>query len=72
MQNCNPSTRIKLSETLTIRNLLFGMALAVAAALVPPTASAASPNLFASVAGNGTLVNGNGVCSVTHTIGTGQ
>jgi hypothetical protein len=47
------------------------MALAVAAALVPPTASAASPNLFASVAGNGTLLNGNGVSSVTH-IGTGQ
>jgi hypothetical protein len=47
------------------------MALAVAAALVPPTASAASPNLFASVAGNGTLANGNGVSSVTH-IGTGQ
>jgi hypothetical protein len=47
------------------------MALAVAAALVPPTASAASANLFASVALNGTLVNGNGVSSVTH-IGTGQ
>ena len=58
-------------KTLTIRTLLFGMALAVAAALVPPTASAASPNLFASVAGNGTLLNGNGVSSVTH-IGTGQ
>jgi len=58
-------------KTLTIRALLFGMALAVAAALVPPTASAASPNLFASVAGNGTLVNGNGFSSVTH-IGTGQ
>jgi len=38
---------------------------------MPPTASAASPNLFASVAGNGTLANGNGVSSVTH-IGTGQ
>jgi hypothetical protein len=59
-------------NTLTIRALLFGMALAVAAAMMPPTASAASPNLFASVAGNGTLVNGNGVSSVTHTIGTGQ
>jgi hypothetical protein len=59
-------------KTLMIRSLLFGMAFAVAAALVPPTASAASPNLFASVAGNGTLVNGNGVSSVTHTIGTGQ
>jgi len=58
-------------KTLTIRNLSFGMALAVAAALVPPTAAAASPNLFASVAGNGTLVNGNNVSSVTH-IGTGQ
>jgi len=58
-------------KTLTIRALLFGMAVAVAATLVPPTASAASPNLFASVAGNGTLVNGNGVSSVTH-IGTGQ
>src|SRR4029077_4448105 len=59
-------------NTLTIRTLLFGMALAVAAALLPPTASAASPNLFATVAANGTLVNGNGVSSVTHTIGTGQ
>lgn len=59
-------------KTLTIRALLFGMALAVAAALVPPTASAASPNLFASVAGNGTLVHGNGVSSVTHIVGTGQ
>jgi hypothetical protein len=58
-------------KTLTIRNLLSGMALVVAAALVPPTASAASPNLFASVEGNGTLVNGNDVSSVTH-IGTGQ
>ena len=58
-------------KTLTIRTLLFGMALAVAAALMPPTASAASPNLFASVALAGTLVNGNGVSSVTH-IGTGQ
>ena len=58
-------------KTLTIRALLFGMALAVAAALVPPTASAASPNLFASVAGNATLVNGNDVSSVTH-IGTGR
>jgi hypothetical protein len=58
-------------KTLTIRTLLFGTGLAVAAALMPPTASAASPNLFASVAGNGTLANGNGVSSVTH-IGTGQ
>ena len=58
-------------KTVTIRALLFGMALAVAAALVPPTASAASPNLFASVALDGTLVNGNGVSSVTH-IGIGQ
>src|SRR5262249_51242873 len=60
-----------MQETITIRTLLFGMALAAATALVPPAASAASPNLFASVAGNGTLVNGNGVSSVTH-IGTGQ
>jgi hypothetical protein len=58
-------------KTLTIRALLFGMALAVAAALVPPTASAASPNLFATVAGDGTLANGNAVSSVTH-LGTGQ
>ena len=58
-------------KTLTIRTLLFGMALALAAALVPPTASAVSPNLFASVAGNGTLLNGNGVSLVTH-IGTGR
>jgi len=57
-------------KTLAIRALLFGMALALAATLAP-TASAASPNLFASVAGNGTLINGNGVSSVTH-IGTGQ
>ena len=53
-------------KTLTIRALLLGMALAVAAALVPTTALAASPNLFATVAANGTLVNGNGVSSVTH------
>jgi len=59
-------------KTLTIRTLLFGMALAVAAALLPPAASAASPNLFATVAANGRLVNGNGVSSVTHTVGTGQ
>ena len=58
-------------KTLTIWNLLFGTALWVAAALVPPSASAASPNLFASVAGGGTLVNGNGVQHVTH-FGTGQ
>jgi len=59
-------------KILMIRALLFGMALAVAVALVPTTASAASPNLFATVAANGTLVHGNGVASVTHTIGTGQ
>src|SRR5215469_11771545 len=58
-------------KTLGIRTILFGMALAVAAALTPPTALAASPNLFASVALAGTLLNGNGVSSVTH-IGTGQ
>src|SRR5579864_9458498 len=58
-------------NTVTTRALLFGMALAVIVALAPPTASAASPNLFASVALDGTLVNGNGVSSVTH-IGTGQ
>jgi hypothetical protein len=58
-------------RTFNFRVHLFGMALAIAAALLPPTASAASPNLFASVAGNGTLVNGNGVNSVTH-LGTGQ
>src|SRR5215475_14473287 len=58
-------------KTLISRALSFAIALAVAAALVPPTASAASPNLFASVALAGTLVNGNGVSSVTH-IGTGQ
>ena len=55
----------------SIRTLWFAMALAVAVALLPPSASAASPNLFASVAGDGTLVNGNGVSSVTH-INTGQ
>src|SRR3974377_560636 len=58
-------------KTLAIRTLVFGMALAVAAALMPPAASAASPNLFASVALNGPLVNGNGVSSVTH-IGIGR
>jgi|SRR5215469_1802911 len=58
-------------KTLSIQNLLLGMAFAVVAALVAPTASAASPNLFASVALNGTLVNGNGVSTVTH-IGTGR
>jgi hypothetical protein len=57
-------------KSLTFRILSFGMALAVAA-LVAPTASAASPNLFASVAANGTLSNGNGVNLVTH-LGTGQ
>lgn len=58
-------------KTPTIRYLVFGIALAAAAAMVPPTASAASPNLFASVAGNGSLINGNRVSLVTH-IGTGQ
>jgi hypothetical protein len=58
-------------KTLTIPTILFGIALMLSAALVPPTAWAASPNLFASVAADGTLVNGNGVSSVTH-IGTGQ
>src|SRR5262252_7463491 len=58
-------------KTLTVRTLLFGMAIAAAAALLAPTASAASSNLFASVAGDATLVNGNGVSSVTH-IGSGQ
>ncbi len=59
-------------NALTIRALSFGIALAVTAALVPPTAVAASPNLFASVAADGTLVNGNGVSSVTHNVGSGQ
>ena len=59
-------------KTITIQNLFFGMALALAAALVPPTASAASPNLFASVAIDGTLVNGHDVSSVTHVVGSGQ
>ncbi len=58
-------------KTFTLRTLWVGMALAVAVALVPSTASAASPNLFASVAGDSTLVNGNGVSSVTH-IGIGR
>ena len=48
-------------KTLTIRNPLFGMALAVAV-LGPPTTS---------VEGIGTLVNGNDAPSVTH-IGTGR
>src|SRR5882724_10111612 len=59
-------------KTLTIRALLFGIALAVAAALAPPAALAASPNLFATVAADGTLVNGNGVSSVSHSVGSGQ
>ena len=58
-------------KTLTTRALLFGMALALTAGLMPQTASAASPNFFASVALDGTLLNGNNVTSVTH-IGTGQ
>lgn len=58
-------------KTRTIRTLLFGMALAVAATVMSPTASAASPNLFASVSLSGTLVNGNNVSTVTH-IGTGR
>jgi hypothetical protein len=58
-------------KTLTMQNLLLGIAFATVAALVTPMASAASPNLFASVAANATLVNGNGVSSVTH-IGTGR
>ena len=58
-------------KTLAVRTLLLGMAIAVASALLAPNASAASPNLFASVAANATLVNGNGVSSVTH-IGGGQ
>jgi hypothetical protein len=59
-------------KVLTIRALSFGMALAVAAALAPPSALAASPNLFATVAADGTLVNGNGVASVSHSVGSGQ
>lgn len=51
--------------------LLFALAFAVAATLAPQTALAASPNLFASVAANGTLINGNGVSSVAR-INPGQ
>src|SRR5260221_7770445 len=58
-------------KALALRPLSCGLALAVAAALAPPTALAASPNLFATVAADSTLVNGNGVSSVTH-IGSGQ
>ena len=58
-------------KTLSTQNFLFGIALALATVVVPPIASAASPNLFASVAANGTLVNGNGVSSVTQ-IGIGR
>lgn len=45
----------------------------VAAAMFAPasTTAAASPNLFASVDASGTLVNGNGASSVSHTV-TGQ
>lgn len=57
-------------KTLMTRALWFGMALAAAAALMAPTASA-SPNLFATVMANGTLVNGNGVAYVTR-FGVGQ
>jgi len=58
-------------KALTIRALSFGIALGAAVALAPPSALAASPNLFATVAADSTLVNGNGVSSVTH-IGGGQ
>lgn len=45
----------------------------VAAAMFAPASStaAASPNLFASVDGSGTLINGGGVSSVSHSV-TGQ
>lgn len=59
-------------KTFSRGNLLFKMAVGVVVALVPLAASAASPNLFATVAANGTLVNGNGVSSVTHAVGSGQ
>lgn len=62
---------MKNMKTVTVRTLLFGLAIAVAIALGTQTASAASPNLFASVALDGTVVNGNGVSSVTH-IGGGR
>ncbi len=59
-------------KILAIRALSFGMALGVVAALTPQAALAASPNLFATVAADGTLVNGNGVSSITHTASSGQ
>ena len=52
------------------RTLLFGIALAFCGALATPRAMA-SPNLFATVAMDGTLLNGIGVASVTH-IGIGR
>lgn len=45
--------------------------LVTAVMFAPSTISAASPNLFATVGASGTLVNGNGVTSVSHTV-TGQ
>ncbi len=54
----------------SIRILLVLVAAATALFGVQLTGSAASPNLFASVAGDGTIINGNAT-SVTH-IGVGQ
>src|ERR1700674_1943546 len=61
-----------LVEVSMLRKLLR-LAIAVgviAVAMIAPASSisAASPNLFATVAANGTLVNGNGVSSVSHTV----
>src|SRR5262249_29658020 len=52
--------------TITTRALLLAIMLAVAAVLAPPTASAASPNLFATVAADGTVVEGHRGSSVNH------
>jgi hypothetical protein len=54
----------------SVRILLVLVAAATALLGVQLTGTAASPNLFASVAGDGTIINGNAT-SVTH-IGVGQ
>ena len=54
-----------------MRLAVIGGLLALVFAASPFTVSASSTNLFASVAAIGTLINGNGVSSVTHSV-TGQ
>jgi hypothetical protein len=51
--------------------LAIVVGLVITVLLAPSTISAASANLFATVSSSGTLVNGNGVTSVSHSV-TGQ